>query len=85
MSLKDLMINVTKITEMIPEDYSVSDSEYFTWKIWYESLPEHEKIFHLLGAVSEFTINPSHSGASIFASALVCTQRWLDEKFDEEF
>lgn len=69
----------------LADSFNVSDEDYNAWKVWYETLPEHEKVERLLGAVSQYLTNPCKGSAAVMASAIVCTNRWVDEKSNEDF
>lgn len=69
----------------LADSFEVTDEEYNRWKYWYETLPEHEKLERLLGAISQYLTSPGRASASIMASAIVCTNRWCNEKSTEDF
>lgn len=72
------------VTEQIG-DVTVSDDEYEAWKKWYETLSEHDKIFHVVGATSQYLISGCRASAAVFASAIICTNRWIEEKSLDDF
>lgn len=80
------ILNIDKIISSIGEDYKVTDEEYFAWKQWYDQQEDHEKVFHLLGALSQYLTSPdSHAAAGVLAMAVVCTERWTSDKSDQQF
>ena len=73
-------MKLDKILENLT-DFEVTDEAYESWKVWYEEQPEHEKVFHLLGALSQYLLDTeSKAAASVLATAVVCTSRWTSEK-----
>lgn len=74
-----------KICSELDDDIDVSEEDYQKWKINFEQLPEHEKVFRLLGVLSQYLLGGGRAGASILASAIICTTRWCDEKDEEDF
>lgn len=79
--------NVLKaiIADLGEDCANVSEEEYQLWKMNYENLPEHDKVFNLLGAMSQYLTCASKASASILATAVVCTERWCNEKDLENF
>lgn len=78
-------MKLDKILENLT-DFEVTDEAYADWKVWYEEQPEHEKVFHLLGALSQYLLDTeSKATASVLATAIVCTSRWTSEKDLEDF
>jgi oligoendopeptidase F len=69
----------------LADNFDVSDEDYQNWKVWYESLQDYEKVDRLLGAISQYLTTPCNASASVMASAIVCTNRWTNEKADEDF
>ena len=69
----------------IPDNFTVSDAEYETWKAWYETLQDYEKVERLLGAISQYLTSPCKASASVMAAAIICTHRWVDDKEMENF
>lgn len=75
-----------EICSILGGDPSIPEDQYQVWKDRYESQTEAEKVFDLLGAISQYLLSPSsHASCSVLAMALVCTHRWTNEKMDEEF
>lgn len=66
-------------------DAEVSEADYQSWKQLYETLPEDEKVFRLLVALSQYLLSGCNASAAILASAVICTQRWCEEKSDKDF
>ena len=73
------------IMKDLADEFSVSDEEYRRRFIWYDKLPDYEKLERLLGAVSQYLTSPSAGSAAIMASAIVCTHRYIEEKSLEDF
>lgn len=67
------------------ESFTVSDEEYQAWKIHFEQKSEHDKVFNLLGVLSQYLLGGGRAGASVLASAVICTSRWCNEKDNEEW
>lgn len=74
-----------KILEALGDDFDVSDEEYKAWKTCYENLPDHEKVFSLLGALSQYLLSGCRASAAILGTAMICTSRWTEEKSMEDF
>lgn len=74
-----------KIVEALGDDFDVSEEEYTHWKANYENLPEHEKVFSLLVALSQYFLSGCRASAAILGTAVVCTHRWTEEKSMEDF
>lgn len=75
-----------QIMKDLPEsDTTVSDEDYEKWKLYFDSLEEHEKVFNLLGVLSQYLLDGGRAAAYILASAIICTSRWCDEKDLEDF
>lgn len=68
-----------------PESFNVTDAEYQAWKSNFEQMEEHEKVFNLLGVLSQYLLGGGRAGASVLASAVICTSRWCNEKDNEAF
>lgn len=83
--MNDISPELKAVISKLSENFEVTDEEYQNWKVWYETLPEHEKVFRLLGAVSQYLVSPCNASASVLASAIVCSERWCNEKDDEDF
>lgn len=66
-------------------EFNVTEEEYQHWKKEFEQLSEHDKMFTLIGVISQYLLGGSRASASIFASAIICTSRWCDEKSLEDF
>lgn len=64
---------------------NVSDEDYEKWKSWYDTIPEYEKIEHLLGAIAQYLSSGDRTSAVILATAIICTNRWTDAKSFEDF
>lgn len=73
------------LSELPDQDVNISEEEYQAWKVHFESKSEHEKVFNLLGVLSQYLLGGGRAGASILAHAVVCTNRWCTEKDNEEF
>lgn len=74
-----------KIVAELDEEITVSDTEYESWKKDFEQLPEYDKVFNMIGVISQYLLGGGKASASILASAIICTSRWCDEKSLEEF
>lgn len=74
-----------KILSDIEDNITVSDSDYESWKVNFERLNEHEKVFQLLGVMSQYLLSGCRASASVFATAVICIDRWCDEKDLEDF
>lgn len=73
------------LSEMEDINVEVTDEEYQAWKVNFEQLEEHEKVFRLLGVLSQYLLGGGRAGATILASAVICTHRWCQEKDLENF
>lgn len=83
---KDLSPELRAVLKSVGDDnVSITDADYAQWKEWYETLPEHEKLFRLLGALSQYFTNPCKASSSILMSAIICTSRWCNDKDMEDF
>lgn len=69
----------------VPADIEVPEEDYQKWKADYEHLPEHEKVFNLLGVLSQYLTSGGRTAASMLAVAIICTDRWCNEKDLEDF
>lgn len=85
MTDKEISPVLKLIMKDLADEFSVSDEEYRRWFIWYDKLPDYEKLERLLGAVSQYLTSPSSGSAAIMASAIVCTHRYIEEKSLEDF
>lgn len=90
MNATEMMMNnhsalLKKICSELDDDIDVSEEDYQKWKINFEQLQEHEKVFRLVGVLSQYLLGGGRAGASILASAIICTTRWCDEKDEEDF
>lgn len=84
------MSEVSKVLKNIMDavgdiDISVSEDEYASWKLYFDGLSEHDKVFNLLGALSQYLISGSSASAAVLMVAMICTERWCKEKDQEEF
>lgn len=75
------------IMSELGSELAVTEEEYQSWKKDFEQLPEHDKVFNLLGVISQYLLSAGESKAasSILASAIICTSRWCDEKSLDDF
>lgn len=74
-----------RIMDSLDDDFEVTEEEYAAWKVWYENLKDHEKVFHLLGALSQFLLSGCRASSVVLATAVICTSRWQNEKEMEDF
>ena len=84
-SEKQLLQKILSDIATEPESFNVSDDDYNSWKENFESLSEHEKVFQLLGVLSQYLLGGGRAGASVLATAVICTNRWCQEKDNEAF
>ncbi len=73
------------LSELEDDNIEVSEEEYQAWKVNFEQLAEHEKVFKLIGVLSQYLLGGGRAGAAILASAVICTSRWCNEKDMEDF
>lgn len=76
---------LNKILEHLGDNFDLTDEEYEAWKTNYENLPDHEKVFSLLGALSQYLLSDCRASAAILGTAILCTSRWTEEKSMEDF
>lgn len=86
MKMSDISKILSSICENLPDgDLTITDAEYYAWKERFDDLKEHEKVFEIVGSLSQYLTSGCRASASIFASALTCTARWCNEKDNEDF
>lgn len=84
--MSDISKILSSICEHLPDgDLVITDEEYYVWKSRFEDLKEHEKVFEIVGALSQYLTSGCRASASVFASAMTCTARWCNEKDNEDF
>lgn len=74
-----------KILKEIDGEFNVTEEEYQHWKKDFEQLTEYDKVFNMIGVISQYLLGGGRASASILASAIICTSRWCDEKSLEDF
>lgn len=74
-----------KILNDLGSEIEVSDEEYEFWKKDFEQLSESDKVFNMIGVVSQYLLGGGRASASILASAIICTARWCQEKSIDDF
>lgn len=74
-----------KILKEIDGEFNVTEEEYQHWKKDFEQLTEYDKVFNMIGVISQYLLGGGRASASILASAIICTSRWCDEKRLEDF
>lgn len=82
------MIDIKKIEDLISEGDSetINEEVYLGWKVWYDQQEDYEKVEHLLGAMSQFLLDPeSHAARAVLRNTVVFTHRWSQEKHLEDF
>lgn len=74
-----------KILKELDGEFNVTEEEYQHWKKGFEQLTEYDKVFNMIGVISQYLLGGGRASASILASAIICTSRWCDEKSLEDF
>ncbi|MDS1552154.1 hypothetical protein QPL51_03760 [Escherichia coli] len=74
-----------KILKDLDGEFNVTEEEYQNWKKGFEQLTEYDKVFNMIGVISQYLLGGGRASASILASAIICTSRWCDEKSLEDF
>lgn len=74
-----------KILKEIDGEFNVTEEEYQHWRKDFEQLTEYDKVFNMIGVISQYLLGGGRASASILASAIICTSRWCDEKSLEDF
>ncbi len=69
-----------KILNELGDEFNVTEEEYQCWKKDFELLAEYDKVFNMIGVISQYLLGGGRASASILASAIICTSRWCDEK-----
>lgn len=74
-----------KILNDLDGEFNVSEEEYQSWKNDFEQLTDYDKVFNMIGVISQYLLGGGRASATILASAIICTARWCDEKSLEDF